>query len=781
MNETPQWEAGKENAAPLRRGRRVGALEQSLSNFLDDDTRISNELQIVEYERLVRRSEIDGFVVDEGDDPLTHWTKYIQFYQDSFPSDTINQLKLVERCFRAICKLSMYKNDERFIKICCVFADKSKRPHDIFKYCHEQKIGVELAIFWIAWAYVAEKDENFPFAEKIYEKGIRKKAVPLKLLQQRLKHFQRRMSRHWLNSTQNDEMDDNEGLISSRQTRGILGALDEDAVARNDRSRNPFVNQNRRQPRSHSPGTAPSMAPFPIFKDDNIENLDPILDTSQTNSSFRSFVRSEEVIKENTLGPSRWNQYGSLSTTAIYSRRQPVMVRSSPSKPFSVYVDKHCVEQNNEIEAERATHEQTHRQTRDDRTFREHKGSTVAEKLTQDPLRYVKDPNKLAKDHPTITLKQLGPQYKTKDTLPSLKYKFTSDKSCEEERFQAGCYKILSSGYNFNQLCSVKPQIQLKCKSPSENRNTTNPQIAKSAQIYEEIEDCFCKDNIHEMYTNQGHLFRQYNSPTPRNSSTASSTVEEAMAVGIYVPPIEQTINTAWAQKEISMMFFGSPTKEANHSFASLCTMSDGKAIIKRESRHFGMAIIPDDRILIEESCNDPNSSFANISFNNIKQEVSASTERKPIRLQHKSSKPENTAAPFQIYEDTSQDYPPNDVVDIETKSTTHLHLTGTGGSSEHPASLHPKVPVFQIYNDLNDCNKDISMNRNQNSNKKETRSSKSPSFDNNDLPKATNDHGVAFSFSDDYSNIVSMGEKLLNDSGDTATWSVLEDAFKEV
>jgi Mad3/BUB1 homology region 1 len=291
MSQTPQWEAGKENAAPLRRGRRIGPLEQSLTNALDNDSKLSNELRISEYERLVAFSEADGFIVGEGDDPLTHWVKYIQFYQDNYPSDTINQLKLVERCFRASCKLSMYKNDERFVKICCVFADKSKRPHDIFKYCNEQKIGVEMAIFWIAWAYVAEKDENFPFAEKIYEKGIRKKAAPFKVLQQRLKHFQRRMSRHWLNSTQIDDVEDSEHFNTSRQTRGVLGVLDEEAFVRNDRSCNSVVNQTGRQPRSHSPGITPSMAPFPIFTDENIENSNQILENSQENNSWRSFTR----------------------------------------------------------------------------------------------------------------------------------------------------------------------------------------------------------------------------------------------------------------------------------------------------------------------------------------------------------------------------------------------------------------------------------------------------------------------------------------------------------
>jgi hypothetical protein len=159
-SETPQWELSKENAAPLRRGRRVATLERSFAAHTHDETRTENERKIREFERLVRPTEVEGYTTVQedaaggDDDPLEHWVKYVQFYQNTFPSDTLNEVKLLERCFRAMSKVRMYRNNERFIKICCVFADKSKRPHDIFKYCHDQKIGADLGFAWYSSAFI---------------------------------------------------------------------------------------------------------------------------------------------------------------------------------------------------------------------------------------------------------------------------------------------------------------------------------------------------------------------------------------------------------------------------------------------------------------------------------------------------------------------------------------------------------------------------------------------------------------------------------------------------
>jgi hypothetical protein len=64
---------------------------------------------------------------------------------------------------------------------------------------YTNKIGCSSSLFWIAWAYVAEKTENYKFADQIFNEGCRHNAEPKDLLQKRYHQFQRRMTRHFLN------------------------------------------------------------------------------------------------------------------------------------------------------------------------------------------------------------------------------------------------------------------------------------------------------------------------------------------------------------------------------------------------------------------------------------------------------------------------------------------------------------------------------------------------------------------------------------------------------
>jgi hypothetical protein len=82
-------------------------------------------------------------------------------------------------------------------------------------------IGERLALFWVAWAYVAEKAQNYKLADQIFQKGTnrlflsphtsfllivcplrvgtRRQAEPKELMAKRYKQFQRRMARLFLN------------------------------------------------------------------------------------------------------------------------------------------------------------------------------------------------------------------------------------------------------------------------------------------------------------------------------------------------------------------------------------------------------------------------------------------------------------------------------------------------------------------------------------------------------------------------------------------------------
>ena len=163
-----------------------------------------NERPVEETERRVQRFE-SLVSTGTGKDPLEHWLAYMKWSQENANADgntdTQAHFLLMERCTRTLLTIPQYKNDPRFIRVCVLYADKTSNPADVFKLLHQHDVGSEVSLFYMSWAWVAELKGDYAFCEKIYKKGLAKEATPLKLLQQRHKQFQRRMSRHWLNNS----------------------------------------------------------------------------------------------------------------------------------------------------------------------------------------------------------------------------------------------------------------------------------------------------------------------------------------------------------------------------------------------------------------------------------------------------------------------------------------------------------------------------------------------------------------------------------------------------
>ena len=53
-------------------------------------------------------------------------------------------------------------------------ADKLPHPEDVFKFLSARRIGRKCAIFYNAWALVAESANNMNLADKIYDAGLKR-------------------------------------------------------------------------------------------------------------------------------------------------------------------------------------------------------------------------------------------------------------------------------------------------------------------------------------------------------------------------------------------------------------------------------------------------------------------------------------------------------------------------------------------------------------------------------------------------------------------------------
>lgn len=195
-----------------------------------------------------------------------------------------------------------------------------RTPGDVFAFMQSNKIGERNALFWVAWAFVAEKSVNFKLADQIYQKGVRKLAEPKEMLQTRFHQFQRRLARHYINLAEAEEGKIGEvaddatlsrkafTVLSKEQARGggARGAGDENA------SRGPLHNSSHRngnaivnKPQQSTTGRAAIKIPnkkIEIFRDDAYEAENGSSSLAE-NKHWKSLGGHTSLSKENEGTP----------------------------------------------------------------------------------------------------------------------------------------------------------------------------------------------------------------------------------------------------------------------------------------------------------------------------------------------------------------------------------------------------------------------------------------------------------------------------------------------
>lgn len=419
------WEQSKENAAPIATGRSVSTLAPRAFGTSSHE----NEIKTKKYEKLIRRSEkasewlcqnanrIEGELTDEqidelkqrlsrelgynpnsddadniDRDPLKYWILYIKHIRTSYPSDTQRQFLLMERCARTFLATPFlhpdYVNDPRLIRTCILYADKTSVPNEVFKRMNSLKVGNKVALFWVAWAWLAEKRGDYSFCEKIFQKALRVGAEPKKFLMEREKQFLRRMSRHWLNTTKNDESLDEEdsvgettrGALSSLEARGGRVAVDR-VVTENGPSG--FPSRSQRDSDKNNAISLNSTAGFAIFQDENSVDHHGLDDEKNRDGGFQ-LTKECDRTKENNMKAEQWNERGYglfpsavnddgaavdsiVSTIGVGSVSYGAAVAPTPA--FDVFVDEECVDEQHKTDSSKL----------DDRSLRQRlDGGTVS-------------------------------------------------------------------------------------------------------------------------------------------------------------------------------------------------------------------------------------------------------------------------------------------------------------------------------------------------------------------------------------------------------------------
>ncbi|KAL7541422.1 hypothetical protein ACHAXR_010909, partial [Thalassiosira sp. AJA248-18] len=688
------WEFSKENAAPLQCGRSTKSLSKRAFGTSTAEMEEA-EKKTKKYENLVRRSEMavewlqkqakriverdnnngggagdreltdeeaqmlrDKLVMKLGIDPSTkdrdnvdydpirYWVLYIKHIRENYPSDSQKQFLLHERCARAFTArpflVPKYQNDSRFIRICVLYADKTSNPSEVFKMMSKIKVGTKVALFWNAWAWFAEKSQDFQFTEKIFQKALAVGAEPRKALEDRQRQFLRRMSRHWLNASQaqEDELDEDDG---NNGGRGALNSLSSAGVGRNDRgstsSRHAQQQQNGSSQTSSRSSQQQPMVGFSIFQDGDGNSSDA-LDDENAPGGRQRLARESDRTKENNMRPEQWNERGyglvnpAVATTASSAApsmgadsivgtvrddapafgRPPIggHQRTGSAAAFDVFVDDEFTTDEADAKGESKADGNN---AADQRSLRQRLDGGAADRLTRDPLRYMKNPSKIESDQlkydarpddavaPTErkeetannSAKAQKPEHKEskeRKTGPIfykqlLKADSSGHECCfEEQRMVARYYKLNLPDDNFNLL---------KEKDIDQNESSSQMDVEESMDVNEStIEEIDMEDDREEVAAKPAKsvlksslrhgstavkvseeevtttvnprrvLFGAntnvvYTNDAPANTSTASSELN-----GSFVRA-EETINTKLANAEISMMF-SSPNANASLS-----------------------------------------------------------------------------------------------------------------------------------------------------------------------------------------------------------------------
>ena len=180
------WEACKENAQPVRSGRKVEVLHKALEAPATDIAK-----QREEWEARLQTASADG-------DPLKLWLDYLGWHRDMCVSGggpAQQMLPLLERCVFAFKDDSRYTDDVRYLRVWISYADLVRDTESIFNYLYGRQIGQLHTLFWESWAAVLEGKRKHDAADKVFTKGILMRAQPAGRLESAHRQFQLRLGK----------------------------------------------------------------------------------------------------------------------------------------------------------------------------------------------------------------------------------------------------------------------------------------------------------------------------------------------------------------------------------------------------------------------------------------------------------------------------------------------------------------------------------------------------------------------------------------------------------
>jgi len=199
------FEYQKENIVPLPQGRSAKILsalyaKDSVIDKIHDEETSKKETDSLTGKELreIRKKEFENELkdIDEVDDPLDTYFKYINWIQENYPTGNDTEtglLSLLETVLKKYQSDPRYLNDGRYLRLWFLYAHYSQEPIEIFKFLSVNDIGQNLSTYYEEYALFMETQNKYKEANEIYTLGINRKAQPIERLRKRYIEFQKRM------------------------------------------------------------------------------------------------------------------------------------------------------------------------------------------------------------------------------------------------------------------------------------------------------------------------------------------------------------------------------------------------------------------------------------------------------------------------------------------------------------------------------------------------------------------------------------------------------------
>ncbi|KAF2012027.1 hypothetical protein BU24DRAFT_425844 [Aaosphaeria arxii CBS 175.79] len=189
----------KENIQSLPSGRSAKALAQLYTPPLSSASGQAPSPSQLHDSNSAARQEFEKELqnIDESDDPLDVYDRYVKWTLDAYPSaqnTPQSQLcPLLERATKAFQSSTHYKNDPRYLKLWLHYIRLfSDAPREAFAYLTQHGIGDGLALFYEEFAAWLETAGRWTQAEEVYAMGIEREARPTERLIRKYGEFQHR-------------------------------------------------------------------------------------------------------------------------------------------------------------------------------------------------------------------------------------------------------------------------------------------------------------------------------------------------------------------------------------------------------------------------------------------------------------------------------------------------------------------------------------------------------------------------------------------------------------